>query len=78
VVSASSTVDVVAPIVGDEAVALRITLSGPGGVYQSLDLTAVRKGRAVVSVTTGRVGAVAFPDEERVRLMTLMASRLGG
>ncbi len=78
VVSTVSTVDLIAPVLGDEAVAFRMTLSGPGGVYQTLDLTTVRKGRAVVSVTTGRVGTTAFPDEERVRLATVVAKRLGG
>jgi hypothetical protein len=78
VVSTASTAELVSPIVGDDAVAFRITLSGSGGVYQTLDLTTVRRGRAVVSVATSRLGATAFPDEERVRLPRLMANRLGG
>jgi len=78
VVSGASTAELVSPIVGDDAVAFRITLTAPSGVYQTLDLTTVRKGRAVVSVATSRVGTAPFPDEERVRLARLMAGRLGG
>lgn len=74
-VTASS--DLAKPVLGDEVVAFRTTLSGSSGVYQTFDLTTVRRGRALASVTTGRLGTSAFPDEERVRFVRLVAGRMG-
>jgi len=77
VVTATSSSDLAKPVLGDETLAFRITLSASAGVYQTFDITTVRRGRAVASITTGRLGTAAFPDEERIRLVRLVAGRMG-
>ena len=77
VVVGTASADLAKPVLGDEALAFRTTLSGPSGAYQTFDLTTVRRGRALVSVTTGRLGTSVFPDDERIRLVRLVAGRMG-
>ena len=60
---------------GDDVVAFRTTLTR-GSSRQVFELTAVRKGRAIASVATGRLGDVPFPDDERVRLAKVMTGRM--
>jgi hypothetical protein len=74
-VSSASTVDLPTPALGDEVAALRVTLTRNAS-RQDFELTIVRKGRALVSVVTGRLGNVPYPDEERVRLARLLAGRV--
>lgn len=76
VVQTIATTDIAAPVLGSEVVAFRTTVSQQA-VRQTLDLTTVRKGRALASVTTSRLGAAAFPDQERIRLVRLVAGRIG-
>jgi len=76
-VSGGSTADIAKPTVGNEVVAFRTTILSGEAVHQTFDLTTVRKGRAVASVTTSRLGTSSFPDDERIRLTRLVAGRIG-
>lgn len=75
VVSGAATVDLPTPAIGDEVVALRITVTRNAS-RQAFELTIVRKGRALASVVTSRLGDVPYPDEERLRLVRLLAGRM--
>lgn len=77
VVQGATTVELPTPAMGDEVVAFRITLTQRSS-RQVFELTTVRKGRAMTSLVTGRLGDVPFPDDERVRLARLMTSRISG
>lgn len=77
VVQGASTADIAKPAVGTEVVAFRTTLLSGETAYQTFDLTTVRKGRTIASLTTSRTGGASFPDEERVRLTRLVAGRIG-
>ncbi len=76
VVQTVATTALAAPVLGNEVVAFRTTVSQQA-VGQTFDLTMVRKGRALASVTTSRRGSVAFSDQERIRLVRLVAGRVG-
>ena len=75
VVQGAATVDLPTPAMGDEVVAFRTTLTERNSRHV-FELTTVRKGRAMASLVTSRLGDVPFPDDERVRLARLMASRM--
>ena len=76
VVQTIATTDLAAPLLGNEVVAFRTTVSQQA-VRQTFDLTTVRKGRFLASVTTSRLGPAAFPDQERIRLVRLVTGRMG-
>lgn len=75
VIQGTATAELPTPVMGDEVVGFRTTLTR-GASRQVFELTTVRKGRAIASVATGRLGDVPFPDDERVRLVRLMTSRM--
>jgi hypothetical protein len=75
VILGTATAELPTPPMGDDVVAFRTTLTR-GSSRQVFELTAVRKGRAIASVATGRLGDVPFPDDERVRLAKAMTSRM--
>jgi hypothetical protein len=74
-VQGAATVELPTPAMGDEVVAFRTTLTR-GTSHQAFELTMVRKGRALASVVTSRLGDVPFPDDERVRLARVMTGRM--
>ena len=64
--------------VGDEAVGLRflITISAEGETARvTLDVTIIRRERAVAFLSTNGVGT-AFPESERASLAAKMADRM--
>jgi hypothetical protein len=75
VVLGAATADLPTPALGDEVVAFRVTLTERNSRHD-FELSTVRKGRAIASVFTSRLGNVAFPDDERVRLVRLLVSRM--
>jgi hypothetical protein len=75
VVQAAATVELPTPATGDDVVAFRTTLTERNSRHV-FELTVVRKGRALASVVTGRLGDVPFPDDERVRLARVMTGRM--
>jgi hypothetical protein len=75
VVQAAATVELPTPALADQVVGFRITLT-QANFGQDFELTTVRTGRAIASVMTTRLGNVPFPDDERVRLARLLASRM--
>ena len=75
VVQGAATVELATPAMGDDVVAFRTTLTQRSS-RQVFELTTVRKGRAIASVVTSRLGEVPFPDDERVRLARLLTSRM--
>lgn len=74
--SASTTPLKLAPL-GDDAVAFRTRLIQRGNVDFDFELTAIRRGRGLAYLLTGRLGNVPFEDSERLRLATTIASRMG-
>lgn len=75
VVQGAATAELPTPAMGDDVVAFRTTLTERSS-RQVFELTTVRKGRAIASVVTSRLGDVPFPDDERVRLVRLMSTRM--
>ncbi len=75
VVQSASTAELPTPATGDDVVAFRTTLTERFSRHV-FELTVVRKGRALASVVTSRLGDVPFPDDERVRMARLMTGRM--
>ena len=72
----SSATDLPTPAIADGVAGFRITITGRTAVGQEFEITTVRKGRAIASVATSRLGTVNFPTDERVRLVRVMAGRM--
>ncbi len=71
----SSTIDLETPAVADEVVAFRVTVDEAEHHFDH-ELTAIRKGRALAFLFTGRLGSDSYPDSERQRLAEAIASRM--
>jgi len=71
----SSTLDLETPPVGDGVVAFRVTVDEAEHHFDH-ELTAIRKGRALAFLFTGRLGSDSYPDSERQRLVSAIASRM--
>jgi hypothetical protein len=76
VVLGTSTRDLNTPALGDDRLAFRTRIIQRGNINFDFELTAIRRGRAIAYVLTGRLGAVEFEEAERHRLVGLVASRM--
>jgi hypothetical protein len=63
------------PVLGDETVAFRTRVTEV--VNFDLELTVIRRGRALAYLLTSRLGNTPFEDAERLRMAHLMADRMG-
>lgn len=62
------------PMLGDETVAFRTRVTDM--VNFDVELTVIRRGRALAYLLTSRLGNTPFEDAERLRLARLMAERM--
>lgn len=63
------------PVLGDETVAFRTRVTEV--VNFDVELTVIRRGRALAYLLTSRLGNTPFEDSERLRMARLMADRMG-